>query len=195
MPTRPQSRRSPEAPNHPDLPTQYPPDPSSRQAIAAAERKRNPSGLTDLQERLARGLVEDGLTPRAAALQAGYSPQSSEQSWARLLASPRFSTYVELLTRRLLSSAAPLAVNTLITVLADPDAHTQARVRAAEVLLDRAGFKPAERYENVTASGALTPTELRQRAAELLDEMRRREEAKNAVEDTEITHVIGEDTA
>jgi hypothetical protein len=132
-------------------------------------------GLTEMQAAFCRFFVDSGGRGAEAARRAGYSPKSASCIAFELRQNPRILARIEALTRGLLGAHAPLAVSTLVSVMQDPEANAMARVRAAEILLDRAGFKPVERYEDVAAPAAMDVGALKVRALQLIDELRRRE--------------------
>jgi hypothetical protein len=135
-------------------------------------------GLTERQATFALRYVDNGGNARQAALAAGYALRSAAKTGFELKQHPGIQTRIEQLTRKLLGTHAPLAVATLVNVMQDPEANAMARVRAAEILLDRAGFKPIERYEDVSKPGSLDVDALKARAQELLEELRLREMAR-----------------
>ena len=143
-------------------------------AVAVASR----FGLTERQAEFVRFFVDSGGRGAEAARRAGYSARSAAGIAYDLRQNPRILERIEAVTRELLGAHAPLAVHTLLNVMQDKEANAMARVRASEVLLDRAGFKPVERYEDVSRPGSLDVDSLKTRALELIDELRRREMAR-----------------
>jgi hypothetical protein len=144
------------------------------------------NGISDQQEAFCQALIMRGLNIKEAALAAGYAPSTAEAQIYRTLQLPTVGARIEQLTRKLLGSHAPLAVSTLVNVMQDPEANAMARVRATEVLLDRAGFKPIERYEDISRPGSLDVDALKTRAQELIEELRRREAQANVIDVTPI---------
>lgn len=117
--------------------------------------------LTELQERFVELYCSGKFkTMRDAALEAGYSEKGINQRVSELRKNPavikKIDAYQMALredVQKRMAFAAKEAVNVLYKVLLDPTASTKDRTIVARDLLDRAGYKPAEKTE---LTGALS---------------------------------------
>lgn len=117
--------------------------------------------LTPMQERFVELYCSGKFkTMRDAALEAGYSEKGISQRVSELRKNPEvikkieeYQTALREDVQKRMAFAAKEAVNVLLKVLLDPEASTKDRTIVARDLLDRAGYKPAEKTE---LTGALS---------------------------------------
>jgi hypothetical protein len=87
-----------------------------------------------------------------AAREAGCPEASADVTAARWLKRPAIRAAIEAAQQDLESlfrEEAVASLRTLVAIRDDPHAPAMARLRAAQDLLDRAGYRPAERLEHV----------------------------------------------
>ena len=97
------------------------------------------------------------------AIKASYSEKTSTQKGHQLRW--QFQHQIEDETRRLMQAAVPGALAQIVD-LAPHATSEQVRLQAAKDIMDRAGLKPTERFENITAEKSTD--ELRKELAQLM---------------------------
>ena len=103
--------------------------------------------LTPLQARFAVEYVANGGNGSKAALAAGYSDVSPGSEAYRLAHLPHVQAAIAAETLKQFGRHAPAAVDVLAEIMIDSDQPGGVRVKAAGMILDRAGFTPPKRHE------------------------------------------------
>jgi phage terminase small subunit len=111
--------------------------------------------LTDKQRKFADAYFELSHGTKAA-IQAGYTENSAHVTASNLLKNPKIKEYIEELHRerreRVLNKMSGMTEEALLTIydlFKNADSE-QVRMQAAKDLLDRTGYKPADKIENKT---------------------------------------------
>lgn len=119
--------------------------------------QRDRRGLTPLQARFVTEYVGNGGKHTTAARRAGYSePRSAGRA---LIRTPHVLAAIQAeQAARLNGELATLALGALNSILRDPLGDPRVKVGAAKVVLDRAGFHPAQRAKQ-PAEGDAKPLE------------------------------------
>lgn len=112
-----------------------------------------PDNLTELQARLAEGMVLDGLSKQDAITAAGYASLSAGYTALR---TQHVQEYIQQLIREHLQGSAIKAIRR-IDDLIDHARSEYVRLEAAKDVLDRAGFKPVEKHAHMV-QGNVTVT-------------------------------------
>ena len=103
--------------------------------------------LTDRQVRFVVEYVANGGNGTKAALAAGYSDVAPHGEAWRLTQLPHVQAAIAAETLKQFGRHAPAAVDVLAEIMIDSDQPGGVRVKAAGMILDRAGFTPPKRHE------------------------------------------------
>jgi phage terminase small subunit len=102
--------------------------------------------LTEMQARFVEDYIQSG-SARGAALRAGYSPSTASNAYKLVLGIPSVQAAIQKLqdetreeVQRRICVLAAEAVEELGRIVKDKDAPATAKARAADSLLDRAGY-------------------------------------------------------
>ena len=115
--------------------------------------RNRPDGLTEMQARLAEEVVLGGRNKTQAIKAAGYASVSSGFNALRL---PHVREYIRSLINEHLQDSAIVAVRTIRDLMTDARSD-YVKLEASKDILDRAGFKPADRHTHLHA-GEVTIT-------------------------------------
>jgi phage terminase small subunit len=108
------------------------------------------TNVTPRQQQFVQEYLRTGNATQSA-ITAGYGAPNADVTAARLLKRPLIQSAMEAAKKDLHALFMAEAYNSLRTLVAirdDPDAPASARLRAAQDLLDRAGYKPTEHVES-----------------------------------------------
>ena len=112
------------------------------------------SDLTEKQKKLVDTIVTTGCSIKDAAKTAGYSSKGSEEagrvSASRTLRLPKVQSYMQQSIARTLGLGAVSASRKLID-LSSGARSEYVQLEASKDLLDRAGFKPAEKNQHIVS--------------------------------------------
>jgi len=100
--------------------------------------------LTDKQKVFADAFLLHG-NRELAAQQAGY--KHPRQHGTNLINSTTIKRYFKQMAKSMLDEASPGAVKTLVEIANDPKANNMARLKAADLILSKAGVDSAKRTE------------------------------------------------
>lgn len=104
-----------------------------------------PDGLTDMQARVAEGVVLYGLDKQSAINEAGYASLSAGYAALR---TPKVIEYIQQLIREYLTGSAIKAIHQVDHLITNARSE-YVRLEAARDILDRAGFKPVEKHAHL----------------------------------------------
>jgi len=113
--------------------------------------------LTDQQKRFIEYFSQTGNATQSA-IKAGYSEKTAEQQGYEL--KNKLSSEIDDATRKLLSSAVPMAVDKLKSLIEGDKISPSVKLGAINSLLDRTGYQTTHKVEDVT--GKKKDEELRQ---------------------------------
>ncbi|MCY0900242.1 MAG: terminase small subunit [Firmicutes bacterium] len=108
------------------------------------------TNLTPRQQKFVQEFLRTGNATQSA-ITAGYGSANADVTAARLLKRPLIQSALDAAKKdlhALFMAEAYDSLRTLVAIRDDPDAPASARLRAAQDLLDRAGYKPADRIES-----------------------------------------------
>ena len=123
--------------------------------------------LTEQQKRFIEYFSQTGNATQSA-IKAGYSEKTAEQQGYEL--KNKLSNEIDDATRKLLSSAVPMAVDKLKSLIEGDKISPSVKLGAINSLLDRTGYQTTHKVEDVT--GKKTDEELRQELQHLLGAVR-----------------------
>ena len=103
--------------------------------------------LTEQQKAFIQHFSRTGNATQSA-IKSGYSPKTAEQQGYEL--KNKLSVEIEAETRKLLSSAVPMAVDKLTKLAEDDRVAANVRLGAIKDILDRAGYQAVHKVEDVT---------------------------------------------
>ena len=103
--------------------------------------------LTDKQKAFIEYYSQTG-NAKASAIKAGYSEKTAEQQGYEL--KNKLSHEITEHTRKLMASAAPLAIDKLIKLVEDEKTTQSVKLGAINSLLDRTGYQTVNKIEDVT---------------------------------------------
>lgn len=127
---------------------------------AVSDELPNFEGLTPHQSRFVRCYVQNGDgNATQAARDAGYSETSAHAVGYRLLRNDAVLQAIGQETRASLGAVAPIAVKRMVH-LAMKAKSEFVQQQAASDLLDRAGFKPADRHHHLVGGGLVIDIKL-----------------------------------
>ena len=115
--------------------------------------KNRPDCLTEMQARLAEGIVLSGKNKTAAIKSAGYASVTSGFNALRV---PHVRDYIRALINEHLQDSSIVAVRTIRDLMTDARSD-YVKLEASKDVLDRAGFKPVDRHAHFHA-GEVTIT-------------------------------------
>ena len=127
-------------------------------------RPKNENGLTELQENFIDAYIDTGGRRSKAAELAGYRPEGARQRARECLENEIILDKIEQKTKKLLKASATPALGLLLEMINNESVNPSVRVNCAVALLDRAGYKHAEKIE---VNHKLDPESRRQRLAEI----------------------------
>ena len=119
--------------------------------------------LTEQQKRFIEYFSQTGNATQSA-IKAGYSEKTAEQQGYEL--KNKLSNEIDNATRKLLSSAVPMAVEKLKSLIDGDKVSPSVKLGAINSLLDRTGYQTVHKVEDIT--GKKTDEELRQELQHLL---------------------------
>lgn len=114
---------------------------------------KRPDSVTELQARLAEGMVLEGLSKQDAITAAGYASVSAGYAALR---TRHVQEYIQQLIREHLLDSSIKAIRRIDSLI-DNARSEYVRLEAAKDVLDRAGFKPVERHAHLV-QGSVTVT-------------------------------------
>ena len=123
--------------------------------------------LTDQQKRFIECFSQTGNATQSA-IKAGYSEKTAEQQGYEL--KNKLSIEIDDATRKLLSSAVPMAIDKLKSLISEDKISPSVKLGAINSLLDRTGYQTVHKVEDLT--GKRTDEELRQELEHLLGSIR-----------------------
>ena len=123
--------------------------------------------LTEQQKRFIEYFSQTGNATQSA-IKAGYSEKTAEQQGYEL--KNKLSNEIDDATRKLLSSAVPMAVDKLKSLIEGDKISPSVKLGAINSLLDRTGYQTTHKVEDVT--NKKTDEELRQELQHLLGAVR-----------------------
>ena len=119
--------------------------------------------LTDQQKRFIEYFSQTGNATQSA-IKAGYSEKTAEQQGYEL--KNKLMNEIDAATRKLLSSAVPMAVEKLKSLIDGDKVSPSVKLGAINSLLDRTGYQTVHKVEDIT--GKKTDEELRNELNHLL---------------------------
>lgn len=119
--------------------------------------------LTEKQKAFIEHYSQTG-NAKASAIKAGYSEKTAEQQGYEL--KNKLSNEITEHTRKLMASAAPLAIDKLIKLVEDDKTTQSVKLGAINSLLDRTGYQTVNKIEDVT--NKKTDEELQEELGRLL---------------------------
>ena len=119
--------------------------------------------LTDQQKRFIEYFSQTGNATQSA-IKAGYSEKTAEQQGYEL--KNKLMNEIDDATRKLLSSAVPMAVDKLKSLIDGDKVSPSVKLGAINSLLDRTGYQTVHKVEDIT--GKKTDEELRNELNHLL---------------------------
>ena len=119
--------------------------------------------LTDQQKRFIEYFSQTGNATQSA-IKAGYSEKTAEQHGYEL--KNKLMNEIDDATRKLLSSAVPMAVDKLKSLIDGDKVSPSVKLGAINSLLDRTGYQTVHKVEDIT--GKKTDEELRNELNHLL---------------------------
>ena len=108
------------------------------------------TNVTPRQQQFVQEYLRTGNATQSA-VAAGYGSANADVTAARLLKRPLIQCALDAAKKdlhALFMAEAYDSLRTLVAIRDDPDAPASARLRAAQDLLDRAGYKPTEHVES-----------------------------------------------
>jgi len=123
--------------------------------------------LTEQQKRFIEYFSQTGNATQSA-IKAGYSEKTAEQQGYEL--KNKLSNEIDNATRKLLSSAVPMAVEKLKSLIDGDKVSPSVKLGAINSLLDRTGYQTVHKVEDIT--GKKTDEELQQELQHLLSTIR-----------------------
>lgn len=105
--------------------------------------------LTDAQRIFAKAYVTTGGNARAAAIEAGYSPEGARAAASRLLDNDRVAAQIhQERVRMIQAKGATLGAGTMLELVTDDSTPSNVRYQAARYLMECAGHGPQNAKEN-----------------------------------------------
>lgn len=101
--------------------------------------------LSEMEKAFVKHYAEHGNASKAA-VQAGYSPKFKRQQGYELCR--RLHDHIQKELKRQMGKASPVAMQTLVYLMNNAESET-VRLAATKDLLDRSGFKPTDKVEQV----------------------------------------------
>ena len=111
------------------------------------------TNLTPRQQKFVQEFLRTGNATQSA-ITAGYGSANADVTAARLLKRPLIQSAMDAAKKdlhALFMAEAYDSLRTLVAIRDDPDSPASARLRAAQDLLDRAGYKPSDHIESTVA--------------------------------------------
>jgi phage terminase small subunit len=109
--------------------------------------RNRPDGLTEMQARLAEGIVLSGMNKTAAIKAAGYASVTSGFNALRVL---HVRDYIWALINEHMQDSSIVAARTISDLMTNARSD-YVKLEASKVILDRAGFKPVDRHAHYHA--------------------------------------------
>ena len=103
--------------------------------------------LTEQQKMFVQNFSQTGNATQSA-IKAGYSAKKAEQQGYEL--KNKLANEIETATKKLISSAVPMAVHKLQELVEDPKVSASVKLGAINSILDRTGYQTVHKVENVT---------------------------------------------
>ena len=104
--------------------------------------------IPDKAKKLVQLLIETGCTIKSAALQIGYKGNSARVTASTLLHKPEVQEYYLQQVRNKIGYSTHKALSSVINLSSSAQSE-YVKLEASKDLLDRAGFKPAEKNQHV----------------------------------------------
>jgi len=123
--------------------------------------------LTEQQKRFIEYFSQTGNATQSA-IKAGYSEKTAEQQGYEL--KNKLSIEIDDATKKLMSSAVPMAIDKLKSLISEDKISPSVKLGAINSLLDRTGYQTVHKVEDIT--GKKTDEELRQELEHLLGSIR-----------------------
>lgn len=149
------------------------------------------TGRTELQEAFIDAYISNGGKREKAALAAGYAKSNARMRAWELLKRPDVLQEIHDRTSKSIKSLAPKALGVMLDMMNDSTVNASIRFNCAREILDRAGYKAAEKLE---ISASLAPELRRARLKEIEAERAKLlnldQNTKNSIDSADNAQVI-----